>query len=320
MLEKFEKDVPLKNHTTFKVGGAARYFFCAKTKQDVIDSIKWAKKENVPFFVLGGGSNLLVSDKGFDGLVIKVQSSGFKIQNCDGEFNVCLLAEAGVCLSELLKFCLEQGLTGLEWASGIPGITVGGAIRGAAGAFGKRITDVLKEVEAFDTSVLETKILTAGDCGFGYKESIFKSNPDLVILSALLIFEKANKREIEKEIVRVLSYRRQHHPQLPSAGCIFKNYESRITNQELIQEFPELKVFQEQDLIPAAWLIEKAGLKGKKIGSAQISEKHPNFIVNLGGACSADILELIKLAKAKVKEKFGIELKEEIQYLGLKPN
>lgn len=295
MTEKFEKGVPLKHHTSFKLGGAAKYFFTANTAQDIIDSIKWAKKESAPFFVLGGGSNLLVSDNGFDGLVIKIESASFEIRSCNSGFSVCVYAEAGVKLDELLQFCLKQSLAGLEWAAGIPRITVGGAVRGSASAFGQKMTDIVKEIEFFDASALETKTLTNKECEFDYKESIFKKNPNFVILSALLILNKKNKKEIEKEINMVLEYRRAQHPSAPSAGCVFKNPNNETS---------------------AAELIERAGLKGEKIGKAQISEKHSNFIVNLGGASSDDVLGLIKLAKAKVKEKFNIELEEEIQYLG----
>lgn len=295
MIEKFEKGVFLKNYTTFKIGGAAKYFFTAARTQDIIDSIQWAKQENVPFFILAGGSNLLVSDKGFDGLIIRIKTSSFEIKTCDEEFAVCVTAEAGVKLVQLLQFCQEENLTGLEWASGIPGITVGGAVRGAAGAFGQKMTGIVKEIEIFDTVTLETKTLTNEECEFDYKESVFKKNPNLIILSALLMLNKKNKEEIRKEIHRVLEYRRENHPAIPSAGCIFKNPDNET---------------------PAAMLIEKAGLKGEKIGKAQISEKHSNFIVNLGTASSEDVIQLIKLIKAKVKEKFNILLKEEIQYLG----
>jgi len=296
MIEKFEKGVSLKEYTTFKIGGAAKYFFTAERTKDIIDSIKWAKKENVPFFILGGGSNLLVSDKGFSGLVIRIKTLGFEIKACDEKFSVCVNAEAGVKLVQLLQFSQEQNLSGLEWTSGIPSITIGGAVRGAAGAFGQKMTDIVSEIEVFDTVTLETKTLTNKECEFDYKESIFKKNPHFVILSATLILNKKNKEEIKKEIRRILEYRRVHHPIAPSAGCVFKN---------------------PNDETPAAMLIEKAGLKGEKIGEAQISEKHSNFIVNLGDASSEDVLQLIKLAKDKVKEKFNVELKEEVQYLNL---
>jgi len=289
--QKFEKGILLKDHTTFRIGGEAKYFFTANTKKDIIEAIKWAKKQNVPFFVLGGGSNILASDNGFDGLVIKIKNEKHEMESCNKDFDVCVTAEGGVWLFDLI----ELKLSGLEWAVGIPGITVGGAIKGAAGGFGKSITDIVKEVEVFDATDLKTKVLSKNECEFSYKESIFKKNPNLVILSAVLVLKKKDKKEIEEEIRRILKHKVEKHPGGPSAGCIFKNPDDKTV---------------------AGLLIKDAGLAGKTIGGAQISDKHSNFIINLGTASSDDVLELIKLAKTKVKEKFNIDIQEEIQYLG----
>jgi len=288
--QKFEKGVFLKDHTTFKIGGEAKYFFTANTKGDIVEAIKWAKKENVPFFVLGGGSNILASDDGFNGLVVKINNKEYEVESCNENFDVCVTAGAGVWLFELIKL----KLSGLEWAVGIPGITVGGSIRGSAGGFGISITDIVKEVEVFDADSLEVKKLKAEECEFSYKESIFKKNPNLIILSAVLVLQKKDKKEVDNEIKRILKYKTEKHPGLPSAGCIFKNPDDKTATGLLIQQ---------------------AGLAGKTIGYAQISDKHSNFIVNLGNASSNDVLELIKLAKTKVKEKFNIDIQEEIYHL-----
>lgn len=259
----FQENVCLAEYTTFKIGGPAKYFFIAKTKEELIEAIRTAKKKRLPFFVLGGGSNVLVSDEGFDGLVIKVQISKFKIQDST------IYAEAGVKLKDLIKLTAKEGLTGLEWATGIPEVTVGGAIRTNAGAFKGSMRDIIKKVE----------VLPGAE----------------IVVSALLELKKGDKKEIQKQIDYVLNYRKTNHPMnLPSAGCIFKNPATA----------------------PSAQLIEKCGLKGKIIGKAQISEKHANFIVNLGGAKAEDVCELIKLTKQKVKEKLNIELEEEIKYVG----
>lgn len=291
--QKFEKGILLKDYTTFRIGGEAKYFFTANTKTDIIEAIKWAKKEAVPFFVLGGGSNTLVSDNGFNGLVIKINNKEYKIENCNDNFDVYVNCDAGVWLFDLF----ELKLSGLEWAVGIPGITVGGAIRGSAGGFGVSITDVVKEVEVFDADSLKTKILKREECGFLYKESIFKKNPNLVILSATLVLKKKNEKEIYKEVKRILKYKTEKHPNLPSAGCIFKNPDEKTAT---------------------GLLIKNVGLAGKTIGGAKISDKHSNFFVNTGTSTAADILELIKLAKTKVKEKFNIDIQEEISYIGFK--
>ncbi len=300
-LPQIKKNIRLAPYTTFKIGGVADYFFVAKTKEDLIKAIKTARGFELPFFLLAGGSNLLVSDKGFRGLIIKFQISNFKI-NPTGSLslrsiqqNSKIITEAGVMLRELVNTSAKLGLTGLEWLAGIPG-TIGGAIRGNAGAFVKSMADLVKTVEVLEVKPeLKIKNYKLKDCQFSYRNSIFKKKKNLAILSVEIQLEKGDKKEIKKNIKRYLDYRREKHPlNLPSAGSVFKNPENSSSGR----------------------LIESCGLKGKKIGQAQISEKHADFIVNLGKAKAEDVLKLINLAKQKVKEKFGIELEEEIQFLG----
>jgi UDP-N-acetylmuramate dehydrogenase len=285
----------------------------AKKKEELIKAISLAKKLKIPFFILGGGSNLLVADEGFKGLVIKIQNSKFKIQNSK------IVAEAGTILGQLVIASVKSGLTGLEWAIGIPG-TVGGAIWGNAGAFGKSMADITKTVTVLEIKNQKSKIkiFKNKDCKFGYRESIFRHKKNLIILSAIIQLKKGKKSEIKKKIKKYLEYRKKTQPlNFPSAGSIFKNSKFKIQNAKLLKEFPELKKFRKTGFIPASWLIEECGLKGKKIGEAKISEKHANFILNLGRAKAKDVLKLIKLIKEKVKKKFGIVLKEEICYLNL---
>jgi len=283
------KNVKLAPYTTFKIGGPAEYFFEAKTKEDLIKAIKTAKKFKTPFFILAGGSNTLVSDKGYRGLVIKNQNSEFQILGSR------IVTEAGVKLSKLVTESLSHGLSGFEWTAGIPG-TIGGAIRGNAGAFGKSMTDVVEKVELLEiNSELRIKSYESKDCCFGYRSSIFKEKNNLIVLSAEVRLKTDDKEKIKESIERYLNYRKEKHPlEFPSVGSVFENPEG----------------------YSAAKLIEECGLKGKKIGQAQISEKHANFIINLSQAKAKDVCRLIDLAKKKVKEKFKIELKEEIQFLG----
>ncbi len=286
------ENAPLKNYTTFKIGGLARYFFEAKTEKDFIKAIKAARKLNVPFFVFGAGSNLLVSDNGFDGIIIKCQMSAIKHKQQGNTYIV--KAEAGAKLMDIVDFALQRSLYGLEWMAGIPG-TIGGAIRGNAAAFGGITQDVATRVMAFDV-VRHRKILfTNIDCEFAVKNSIFKQDPNLIIFDVEIELEKGDKKESQKKIDEYLKLRKQKHPlDLPSAGCIFVNPPNNS----------------------AGLLIDKSGLKGIKIGDAQVSEKHANFIVNIGEAKAKDVVALIKLIKTRVKEKFSVELKEEIHYLG----
>jgi len=305
-----QKNISLKDHTTFKIGGPAKYFFVAKNKEDLIKAVETAKKYKLPVFILGGGSNLLVSDKGFNGLVIKVDALDVEFRE-DGA-NV----GSGVSSTRLAYLSAEKGLSGLEWAAGLPG-NIGGAIYGNAQAFGTKICDAIESVQAVNLKTLEIENFSKEQCLFSLKSSIFKKNKNLVIVSANLVFKKDISEQIKNKIKEFLEYRRSKHPiDLPSAGSVFVNPEKKIINKKLLEKFPELKEYNEKGVIPAGYLISKCGLAGKKVGGAQISEKHCNFIVNLGSAKAKDILALIKLAKAKVKKLFNISLEVEIQLVG----
>ena len=311
LLPGIKKNISLKNYTTFRIGGPAKYFYIAKNKTELIEVIKTAKKLNpapiskslknkfftekqngggvkLPFFILGGGSNLLVSDKGFKGIVIKIRNTKYEIRNTK------IMAEAGVMLGELVNVSAKAGLSGLEWAVGIPG-QVGGAIWGNAGAFGKSVADITKEVEVFDVKKLRIKNYDLRDCRFGYRDSIFKNNKNLIILSATLQMKRGDKKEIENKIKKNLEQRNKTQPlSFPSAGSVFKNPPGFFAGE----------------------LVERCGLKGKKVGNVKISEIHSNFIVNLGRGTAKDVMRLIKIIKNKVKKKFGVGLEEEIQFLG----
>ncbi|MDO8601103.1 MAG: UDP-N-acetylmuramate dehydrogenase [bacterium] len=267
LLPSIRENVSLASYTSFKIGGPARYFFLAKNKDDLLKAVMAAKELNLPFFILGGGSNLLVSDKGYKGLVIKT----------------------GESLSSYV-------LKGLEWAAGIPG-TIQGAVYGNAGAFGKSMKDAVESVEVFDLKTGGIKVFKNRDCKFAYRTSIFKKNKNLIIVSVKIVDEAkvSSPRITGARIKEYLNYKKDTQPlNFPSAGSVFKNPAG----------------------FSAGELIEKCGLKGKKIGQAAISEKHANFIVNLGKGKAKDVVGLIKLIKAKVKNKFKINLEEEIQFLG----
>lgn len=295
-LPEVEADVSIKKHTTFRIGGLAKYFFTAKTKESLILAIKTANKMNLPFYILGGGSNVLFSDKGFDGLIIKIETSEVKIQDTS------IFLESGISTEKLTNIALRESLTGVEWAAGIPG-TLGGAIRGNAGAFKGSIQSVVKSVEAFDTK--EEKIITFDNkgCEFDYRNSIFKKNPNLVILSCEIQLKRGNMEESKKEMKERLELRRKIHPlEYWSAGCVFENPLSKDSEGE-------------PKKISAGRLIGECGLEGKTIGEIKVSEKHSNFIVNTGNGKAEDVKELIRVVKKQVKEKTGIVLKEEIEYI-----
>jgi len=285
---KFQENVLLSNHTTFKIGGPAKYFCVARNKKDLIKAVKKAKELKMPFFILGKGSNVLALDKGFNGIVIKIHNSKFIIHNSG------IYVEAGVKLEDLVKLSIKKSLTDLEWAAGIPG-TVGGAVYGNAQAFNIKMSDIIKSVEIFDVKTLKIKTLAKKECDFSEKHTVFKKNKNLIIFSAVLKLKNGKKKEIQKRIKKHLDYRKKNHPwKFPSAGSVFINKTGGS---------------------PSAHLIEKCGLKGIKAGGAKVSEKHAGFIVNTGEAKARDVLKLIKIIKQKVKSKFRIDLEEEIQII-----
>lgn len=261
---RFRHHVSLAKHTTFKIGGPADLFFVAKNTKDLKEAVQWAKKTKNRFFILGGGSNLLVSDKGFRGLVIKNQSSDIRHQPSN---NFAFVeAESGLPTSRVVRYTLDKSLSGLEPFFGLPG-TVGGAVWGNAHFQRRKIKDVVFKLEKFDK----------------------------IILSVIFKLKHGNKKELWQRAKEALKYRQMTQPlKYPSAGCIFKNPDSQS----------------------AGSLLEKCGLKGKRIGGAMISAQHANFIVNTGKATAQDVLDLIKLCQRKVKEKFGVKLEEEIIKLG----
>jgi UDP-N-acetylmuramate dehydrogenase len=306
---EIKKNVSLKNYSTFKIGGKAKYFLIAKNEKEILKGICWAKKKKIPFFILGGGSNVLFSDKGFNGLLIKLQNTQYEIRNTK------IIAEAGVPLQKLVLESAKKGLSGLENLAGIPG-TLGGAIWGNAGAFGKEIGDLVEEVKTLQIANCKLKIekLKKKDCKFGYRDSIFKRKKNWIILEAILKLKKGKKKEIEKKIKEILKLRKEKQPlRFPSAGSVFKNLPMKKVPKKVREKFKE-KI--KNGFLPAAVLIEAAGLKGYQIGGAKISEKHANFIVNIKSAKASDVKELIEKIKKEVKKKFKIKLEEEIELVG----
>ena len=308
LLPGLKKNVLLAPYTTFKVGGKAKYFYQAKTKENLIRSLKLAKKLKIPFFVLGGGSNLLISDKGFEGLIIKNDIGNYKISGNK------LYAEAGVSFPTLVKETGKKGLSGLEWAGGLPG-TIGGAVLGNAGAFGGETKDTVFSAQALDTN-LKLRNFTKQQCKFSYRSSIFKRK-GWIVMSVIMNLKKGNKKDIQEIAAHHIQYRKDRNPmEYPNAGSIFKNCDLKNVSKKARRIFKDVVKVDPFPVIPTAAIIARTGLMGKKIGKAQISEKHPNFIVNLGGAKARDIIRLMNFVKKTVKEKFGIDLESEVRYLG----
>ena len=307
---KIEQDVSLKDYTTFKIGGLAKYLLPTSSDEELKKAIEKCLSLNLKFLILGGGSNVLISDNGFDGMVIVFKGDDYFEIKEEDDFSY-ILVRASIPLSSLvIQF---NKYSGLEWAIGIPG-TLGGAINGNAGAFNESISDSIENVNVLEINdnKVEEKSLNKDDCNFGYRTSKFKNNSNIIITSALLKLKKGQEEEIREKIKSNLQKRSIKQPKGFSAGSVFKNYFGKI-DEKLISGDEELKKFNEKGIIPAGILIDRCGLKGKTIGDAKISDEHANFILNLGEATSENVISLINFIKKEVENKFFIKLEEEIK-------
>lgn len=282
-----KKDEVLAKHTTFKVGGKAAYFLETNDPEIIQKAVKIANQERIKFAALGGGSNVLVSDQGFNGLIIKLASSRCNLINAQK-----LEADAGTSLAKVVRTALSQNLTGLEFAVGIPG-SFGGAIAGNAGTSGHGIAGLVESLKYVDkTGVL--KICDKSQLDVSYRYTRFKYTPEDIIVSAILSLAAGQPSESQKLIKEAMEKRSWQPKGAWCAGCVFKN----PSNQS------------------AGKLIDEAGLKGKTIGGAKISEEHGNFIINTGKATAEDIVILISFIKQQIRDQFGVQLEEEVRYLG----
>lgn len=305
----YRENVPLDQFSSYRIGGPARAYYEAKNAEEARAAVAEAQRRGWRLFVLGGGTNLLIDDRGFDGLVLRpnlrvLEAQGTRVR-----------VGAGILVAELLEFLLERGLAGLEWAGGLPG-TVGGAVRGNAGAFRGEIKDVTSEVVSLDTQTLATVARSNAECRFGYRHSIFKEGPREIILTAAFDLREGDAGEIARAIEEKKEYRRRRHPlEYPNIGSIFKNVDLKLAPESVRQLCAHVIKVDPFPVIPTAFLLSEAGLKGLRRGGAMISPKHPNFIVNVDRASSADVRALVFEAKKTVRESFGVDLEEEIQYV-----
>ena len=312
-LKGLKENIKLARYTTYKIGGPAKYFYAAKTEQQIVGAVQWARKNNVPYFILGGGSNILVSDKGFDGLVIRIKNQELRIKNGN-----IVESGAGIDLPELIKFIIGSSLKGIEWGSGIPG-TFGGAVRGNAGAFGGEIKDILTSVRFLDDKG-DVRTLNNKECNFSYRSSIFKQNPEYIILSAILKFKQGDREALQKKSRDTIDFRASRHPlEYGSCGSIFKAIEVSVIPKSTFVGYQKIRDSIKDDpfpVVPAACFIDEAGLKYTRIGGAMVSAKHPNFFVNTNQARAEDVMILISLVRQRIINTFGVIPEEEVQYVG----
>lgn len=279
---------PMKKHTTFRVGGPADYFLTPEDVGQVQEIVIFLKKNNVPYYIVGNGSNLLVGDLGYRGAIIQIYQKMNQIRT-EGEY---IYADAGALLSKIAAEALSKELTGFEFASGIPG-TLGGAVMMNAGAYGGEMKHVIQEATVL-TKNGEIVTRTVDEMELAYRSSIFSKNGDIV-LSAVLKFEKGKKESIRARMDELKEQRVTKQPlEYPSAGSTFKRPEGYFAGK----------------------LIQDAGLRGFQVGGAQVSEKHCGFVINKDHATAADIVSLMEQVSDKVEAQFGVRLEPEVKRLG----
>ena len=293
---------PMSRHTSFKVGGPARYLAKVDGIAGVKAALGLAREKGLPYFILGNGTNLLVSDNGFDGVIVTLGGEFSSIEDLgNGAFKV----GAAVPLGRFARAALKQGYAGIHKLAGIPG-TLGGALYMNAGAYGQEIGTCCTQVTVLDDAG-NTRDIASSDCAFGYRQSIFQKSKE-IILSATFQLPSASAQgkdvaDLEAELAESMAKRKATQPlNMPNAGSTFKRLTAGAADTPA--------------QIAPGYYIEQAGLKGHRIGGAEVSTLHANFIVNAGGATANDIKELSEFVQARVAEKFGIELKREIILLG----
>jgi UDP-N-acetylmuramate dehydrogenase len=307
MTIRIQENVELARQTTFNIGGSAKYFVDVKTEDEIREALTWARKKGVQFLILSGGSNALVPDEGLDELVVHIIGGNFSISGRS------LVADAGCYLLELIRETSKNALGGWEKLAGIPG-TVGGAVRGNAGAFGTEIRDVVSDVRALNSSTSEIRSFTNSECDFGYRHSFFKDNPDWIITKVTIALSDTPRTESERLIEATILEREKRHLQnIQAAGSYFMNPIAPFELQKIFES--EKGTPARLGRVPAGWLIEKAGMKGAKVGDAIASPQHPNYLVNTGKATARDVKKLAETIRQAVRAKFGVDLEEEAAVL-----
>lgn len=304
---EIREHVPLAPLTTFGIGGSARYMAEARTEDDIREAISWAVAHGVGYTILAGGSNVLVPDEGLSKLVVRLTGDLWSTAGTEVD------AWAGSRLLALIRAMAARGLGGWEKLSGIPG-SVGGAVRGNAGAFGAEIRDFLVEARALHARTLETRAFSNADCEFSYRDSYFKQHAEWIVTRVKLRLSSISREASERLIAETVAEREKRHLQnVRAAGSFFMNPAAPREIQELFER--ERGVLSREGRVPAGWLIERAGMKGARAGGAIASLQHPNYLVNQSDATAADVLALSEKIKSAVFEKFGVRLLEEAAIL-----
>lgn len=305
-----KQNYPLKDVTTMKIGGPAKYFYVAHSEKDLIDAINWAKAHNIQWYVIGAGSNLIPSDKGFRGLIIKNEIQDFK------KAGTSVYVGAGNNLLEFILRIDKLGLEGVEKMAGIPG-TVGGGIYGCVGAYGQEIKNRLAAVKIYDGK--RSTWVPKKQCEFDYRTSIFKKKKHWIILGAKFKFKKGDPKKLRQTSKDIIALReKKYWPGLLCPGSFFKNIivsdiKPAALRLKFVEKFGSDKVMYGK--VPTGALLEMVGAKGITCGNIAVASHHGNLIYNPGKGKASEVKKLANILKAKVRKKFGITIEEEVQYL-----
>jgi UDP-N-acetylmuramate dehydrogenase len=303
-----QEDVPLKPLTTFTIGGSARWFAEVDSEQGLRDALAEAERLHTRCAIFAGGSNVLIADEGYDGMMIRIVGGRARV---GGEH---VFVDAGCNLEETIRMSAKYGLSGWERLAGIPG-TIGGAIRGNAGAFGVEMKDVVVGARALNTKTGEVRSFANTQCGFSYRHSFFKRRTEWIITSAVIVLVPDERGKIEARIEETIAERNLRHIQNIKAGGSF--FINPIVPTALCLLFEHQKgVPARGRRVPAGWLMDRAGMKGVRVGDALASEAHANYIVNAGDATAADVRALARYVKERVCAENGVMLEEEVTQLG----
>jgi UDP-N-acetylmuramate dehydrogenase len=299
-----QRAAALSQYTRFGIGGPADVYAETSDADAFVEAFAIVRRSGLDYAVIGGGTNLIVADEGFRGIVLRFTASSLAAEDSR------VTADAGAELQAVVDFTIARGLRGLETMAGIPG-SLGAAVYGNAGAYGHSISEVVERVRFFDGR--SVRAFDNAACEFHYRESVFKQHKEWIIFAAELALEPADAAELRRTADDILAVRNaKFPPTMKCAGSIFKN----LLAAELPASAAVPPAAVREGKVPAAWFLEQAGAKGLSRGAIRVADYHANLVYNSGGGAARDLCELIRELKARVRERFGIELEEEVQYVG----
>ena len=301
-----QRDVPLSEHTRFGIGGPADFYIETSNPASFAQALALIRASGLDWVVIGGGTNLIVSDKGFRGVCLKLTSDRI---SADG---LTVEAEAGAVLQSLVDFTVDRGMAGLQTMTGIPG-SVGAAVYGNAGAYGHSIQERVRRVRFLDGEIVRE--FGNAECQFHYRESVFKRNKQWIIVSTTLEMEPGDAAQLRETADGILAVRnRKYPPTMRCAGSIFKNFLLAELPQTVAAEIPAKAIIEGK--VPSAWFLEQVGAKGMKRGGIEVADYHANLIYNAGGGTARDLVAIVTELKDRIRRRWDIPLQEEVQYVG----